>query len=58
VPSYLWSVVCCEVAATPTLTPLHYVCFDRFMRERNKEERDIKEISYFFGLDEERNKVR
>jgi hypothetical protein len=28
------------------------------MRERNKEERDIKEISYFFSLDEERNKER
>jgi hypothetical protein len=28
------------------------------MRERNKEERDNKEIRYFLDLDEEKNKER
>jgi hypothetical protein len=32
--------------------PLHSVCFDRFTRERNKEDRDSKEIRHFFCLDE------
>jgi hypothetical protein len=37
---------------------LHYVCLDRFIKERNKKERDSKEIGYFYSLDEERNKKR
>jgi hypothetical protein len=36
---------------------LHYVCLGRFIKE-SKKERDSKEISYFYSLDEERNKER
>jgi hypothetical protein len=36
----------------------HYVCLGGFIKERNKKERDRKEICYFYSLDEERNKER
>jgi hypothetical protein len=35
---------------------LHYVCLGRFIKERNKKERDGKEISNFYCLDKGRIK--
>jgi hypothetical protein len=37
---------------------LHCVCLSTFTKERNKKERDSKEIDYFYSLDEKRNKER
>jgi hypothetical protein len=37
---------------------LHYVCLGKFIKERNKEERDGKEISNFYRLDKGRNNER
>jgi hypothetical protein len=34
------------------------VCLGRFIKEKNKKERDIKKIGYFHSLDEGRNKKR
>jgi hypothetical protein len=39
-------------------TDLHCVCLGRFTKERNKKERDSKEIDYLYGLYKERNKER
>jgi hypothetical protein len=37
---------------------VHSVCLDRFIKERNKKERDRGEIQHFHSLEEERNKER
>jgi hypothetical protein len=37
---------------------LHCVCLSRFRKERNKKERNDKEIEYFHGLDDKRNDHR
>jgi hypothetical protein len=34
------------------------VCLGRFTKEKNKKEKDSKEICHFYGLDKERNKER
>jgi hypothetical protein len=37
---------------------VHCVCLDRFIKERNKKERNKGEIKDFHSLEEERNKER